>query len=415
MKRLHPPPEGVPRFVSTLIALCTIGAFLLPTPVRASGDLRVSGYLRQLGGIQDLGYDSEPVLPESSRILTGVGRLETRARFSESTVLEVHNRLFWQVTSEERVLGDQTPFGLGASRRPGRWLNLDSTLEEGSRSRLVHDVDRLAVHTTAGGADLTVGRQAVTWGKAVMFPVADLWAQFSPFELDTTEKPGVDAVRLLAYPSLLSELDVVFARREAAEDWSAGVRYGFTSGDLDGYLAGGKFWEQLMLMGGGTWLLENGRLRLEAAWPYDLDDPGTRPPRITAGGDYLRADWVVSLEYHLNGAGVTDADRYLQQLTSDVFQRGESYYLGRHYAGLSGRYTGFTFWELTGGVIANLQDPSCVLNARVDHEWSQALILSLGGYHSRGDEPDLSGGTIELRSEYGTYGDFYYLEAAWYF
>jgi len=33
--------------------------------------------------------------------------------------------------------------------------------------------------------DVTLGRQAITWGVAKLFPSADLWSQFSPFELDT--------------------------------------------------------------------------------------------------------------------------------------------------------------------------------------------------------------------------------------
>lgn len=415
MKRFPHPPEIPLGKAATLVGLCLVFLFAGTHPNRADGRVDLSGYLRQLGGIQDFGYDPGFLAPESNRLLTGIGRLQTRVHFSESSFLEVHNRLFWEVTSEQRLQGGFSPFGLGASRQPDRWMDLDSTLEEGSRSRLVHDLDRLAVHGTVGGADVTIGRQAVTWGKAVLFPVADLWAQFSPFELDTTEKPGVDAVRILTYPSPLSELDIVGAMRESPEDWSAAVRYGFTTGALDGYLAAGKFWEQFMLMGGGAWLLQNGKIRLEVVWPYDLDDPATLPPRITAGWDYLGSDWTVSLEYHLNGAGAPDADQYLQQLQSDVFLRGESYYLGRHYAGLTGGYSGFSFYELTGGVIANLQDPSYVVTGAVDYEWSQNLIVSAGGNHSLGDEPNISGIAVQLESEYGTFGNFYYLEVARFF
>ncbi len=50
-------------------------------------------------------------------------------------------------------------------------------------------------------------------GISNIFPIADLWAQFSPFELDTEEKPGADAVRALHDPASGLEWDIVVADR----------------------------------------------------------------------------------------------------------------------------------------------------------------------------------------------------------
>ena len=91
--------------------------------------------------------------------------------------------------------------GFGVSVIPGRRWDLSSVFVDQERLRVWHDIDRLSLTWYTDFADITVGRQAITWGISNVYPVADLWAQFSPFELDTEEKPGVDAVRILSYPA----------------------------------------------------------------------------------------------------------------------------------------------------------------------------------------------------------------------
>ena len=116
-----------------------------------------------------------------------------------------------------------------------------------------------------------------------MFPVADLWAQFSPFELDTEEKPGSDAVRVLSYPVRGLELDAVAAARGRAEDWSAGIRATVDLPTADVYVATGKFWNELIGLSGVTFVLDRMKLRVEAALPYDLDADDWQRVRATVG------------------------------------------------------------------------------------------------------------------------------------
>ncbi len=107
--------------------------------------------------------------------------------------------------------------GFGVSVIPGRRWDLSSVFVDQERLRVWHDVDRLSLTWYNDVADVTVGRQAITWGISNVYPVADLWAQFSPFELDTEEKPGIDAVRVLSYPGQRLELDAVVADRGSVQ------------------------------------------------------------------------------------------------------------------------------------------------------------------------------------------------------
>ena len=136
------------------------------------------------------------------------------------------------------------------SAAPARTVELRTVLVDDSHGQLVHDLDRLSVTILTDVADITVGRQAITWGLANVFPVADLWAQFSPFELDTEEKPGFDAIRALMYPGGDTEIDIVVGDRGSRRDLSFGMRATTTLADADVYAGVGKFWRQVMGMAG---------------------------------------------------------------------------------------------------------------------------------------------------------------------
>jgi len=385
--------------------------FALLESERAS--LELGGYLRNLTGLYDLGYeipDSDPVLGFNAQVI----RLKWTARFGESMVLELHDRFQTQLSSENSTFGaSQT--GFGVSVVPGRSLDLRSDLVEKDRLQAWHDVDRLSLTAYTGVGDVTVGRQAITWGISNLFPVADLWAQFSPFELDTEEKPGIDAFRLLSYPISGLELDLVMADRGTAEDLSAGVRAGWILPWADVYAAGGKFWNEILGMAGISAPLGSWKLRAEGTLPYNLDQDTGKLPRATLGVDRLGGETMVSAEYHFNGIGATDPDAYTGVLEDPRFARGESYYLGRHYLGGMLNWTpGNDRLALTLSAMANLQDGSTIWTPVLTYDFGQETRVSVGGMLSTGDTP-VMGPEPRLRSEYGMYGDLLFTRMSVYF
>jgi len=375
--------------------------------------LELGGYLRNLTGIYDLGYEipgSEKVLGFNAQVL----RLKWTARFGGSVVLEVHDRIQTQISSEASSFG-AAQAGFGVSVVPGRSLDLRTNLVEKERVQAWHDVDRLSLTAYTSLGDVTVGRQAITWGLSSLFPVADLWTQFSPFELDTEEKPGIDAFRLLSYPLSGLELDLVVADRGTAEDLSAGVRAGWILPWADLYLAGGKFWNEVLGMAGISAPVGSWKLRAEATLPYDLDQDTGKLPRATLGVDLLRGEIMVSGEYHFNGIGTTGNEGYARVLQDPRFARGESYYLGRHYLGGLVSWTpGNDRLALTLSSIANLQDGSTIWTPVLTYDFGQDTRISIGGMLSTGKAPE-TGPEPGLRSEYGMYGDLIFSRMSVYF
>lgn len=374
------------------------------------GRFDLAGYARLITGYHDLGYGA-PLLREQRGLTMGVGRLEWSAEFGPDVRARVHNDLTWNTQTTGAGTGGGSLFGVDASRAGDRTVDLGTTFVERNGMRLSHDVDRLAVDIYTDAADVTLGRQGITWGTSVVFPVADLWSRFSPFDFDTEQKPGIDAARALVYPNLSSELDLVVADRGSLADLSGGARYASTIGRTELYGAAGKFWDELLALAGVTVVFDRVKLRAEAVGPFDLEDSEVDLPRATGGGEWYGADFSLGGEYHFNGIGAADPTGYADRLSSEQFARGESYFLGRHYAALYGAYRGVPDLELSLSTIANLVDPSLIVTPSLRYSVAQNATIGVGALVSAGDEPSLAP-TPSFGSEFGTYGDFYFVELA---
>ncbi len=382
------------------------------------GWFELAGYLRTISGVHDLGYGEE-VFAEQTALNMGAGRLEWSAGLGPEVELRLHNELTWMLASASSFgtgdgAGGTSLFGVGASRQSDRTLELRSRLVDGEGFRLTHDIDRLAVDIYTDAADLTIGRQGITWGHSQIFPVADLWSRFGPFDLDTERKPGVDAVRALMYPSMATELDVVVADRGSLEDLSGGARLAGYVGDLELWGGGGKFWDEILAMVGASYVFDRMKLRAEAVVPWHLDLEQLRLPRATAGLEMYGAEWTLGGEYHFNGLGAERPAEYADQFASPEYLRGESYFLGRHYAGLYGSYGRIPDVDLSLSTIGNLDDPSLMVAPSARYEIAQNTSVGAGSLFSFGEEPALDR-ALGFRSEYGAYGNFYYVELVTYF
>ena len=386
-----------------------------------SGSLAMGGYARTLAGIQKLSLELAPGVPsnlfpnhfsQSSTVL----RLEWKAALGDHFSAEVHQRVFLRLISETLVFGGEK-VGLGASVVPSRTVNLRSVAYDEDRLLLEHDIDRLALRASLGDFDVTLGRQAITWGIAELFPVADLWTNFSPFEVDTTQKRGIDALRVLYARERSLEIEAVLADRGALRDLSGGLRVATYGPGADFYFALAKQWRELLAFAGVSATAGAFKLRVEAAEPFDLD--GRRrelsPPRASLGVDWLHPSLTLSLEGHYNGTGVLRASEYLAHYqSSPALKRGESYLLGRWYAGASAIWKISELFQLSLVALCNLQDPSWLLAGAWTYQVTQGTELSLGMYQGIGKNP-LIKLKSELRSELGSAGGMYYLALSSFF
>lgn len=415
---------GLP--TATLVVLCA--AILAPSSAAADvvlvekegGSFTLGGYVRSTSGVQTFEHwrIADDLLDEAAfGSNVGVGRLEWTGTVGDRLTVDLHQRVLWRVQAENAAIFG-TGLGVGVSRPPDGNVDLSTVLIDTGQTYAEHDIDRLSLRIYLDRADLYIGRQAIGWGNALLFPVADVWTRFSPFELDTAEKRGVDALRVILAPSYDWELEFVAVDRGAAEDIGAGVRATFYRPHGDVYVASAKTYNEVFWAGGWARDMERITFRGEAMLPLQWGDDGAslELPRATLGIDHFRDDWIVSAEAHFNGAGETHAEDYVANAGSaDVYQRAEVYLLGRYYAGGTVAYTPTELTSIGVGAMMNLSDPSAILTPTFAWQVAQDVEFGLGGFIPIGAQPEVELILPRIRSEFGSAPYFAYANLAAYY
>ena len=389
-----------------------------------SFELSIGGYLRGQSGRFTPSYSiPSPLNPdvelnEPYGVHIDVLRLEWTATFAENFTLDLHQRLLWSMQSAEPLLASGV--GIGATAAPDRTLDLSTSIIDEDGLSLNHDVDRLALRFYANEADVAIGRQAITWGNSLLFPVVDIWNVFSPFELDDTEKRGIDAIRVITSFGYTTEVEFVVADRGEIEDLSGGVRASFYLDSGDVYAAGGKTWDEVFLATGYSHYLDRWSLRAEGFLPFDYDDGELDLPRLTLGADYLSNDGMLSFEAHFNGAGA-EPDRYLEDIAdSEPHSRGEVYLLGRLYGGISGFYQITELLVFQSAALINVLDPSVIFTPTFAYSLAQDIDVAFGSFVGVGAHPGLSVSDtgvpeFDVPSEFSAVNAFTYLQMTAYY
>ena len=375
----------------------------------------LGGYARLLGGAQIPNISEAPEsaqLPQAVGLSSSILRLAWTFRFGDLATLEVHNRLFLRGVSSQAL---SSGLGAGVSRTPDRSLDTQSTFFSDGGFQLEHDLDRLVLRLFIGKLDLSIGRQAISWGVSNLFTVADVWAAFSPFDLDVSQKRGIDAIR--AGINLgNAELDIIVADRGPpdGDNLSGGVRATFYTDIADVYVAAGKFWMDLGLAAGVVIPIDAFKVRLEAMASFALDEDRFRLPRVTAGFDWFATpELMLTAELHFNGLG-TSGD-YASHLADDItVARGQSYLAGRFYGGLLAVWQAHELVSLSLTAMVNATDPSALVAWSFTYSVAQDVELGVGGFHGLGEGITIAA-DLTLGSELGSYGQLVYLQLAAFF
>jgi hypothetical protein len=321
------------------------------------------------------------------------------------------------------------PLGLGRGLSPPRWLPI-SFRHDDDRLRLASNADWLYAAMSFGPATLTVGRQPITFGRGALWRTMDRVSTFALTEVDTSFKPGADALR---FDINASEDTVVTAIAAIGE---------LESSELDGEaeLRGSTFLARLKQgWDGGEIGVTAGFVRYDAMAGvdvmFDLDvfelyaeatftrvtarsltTPAVDDPRVVSAlvGASFRASPSVLIkpEVLYNGFGSFDSDDYLPQLLSERVGIGEQTNVGRLYVGGVVDHELTPLTHLVTSTLVNLHDPSALFSGALLYNMAQNVDFLVGGYLPVGERPTpLSAGPIpSLGSEFGSYPVFVFTE-----
>jgi len=355
----------------------------------------------------------DPVLFPERTTETGLFRLRLSldATLGEHVDSQVSYEHRARVTSDEGGLGGS---GLLPSTAPAsyRIRPVDQALIDEPNVVHRHELDRAFVALHLAPVELTIGRQALGLGRGVLFSAVDVFAPFSPLEVDREWRRGVDAAHAeLSLDEHLSADLIGAADRDFRDGALIGRLRGYL-GELDAELLAGKREEDLMLGTTASAALGDAEVHGEAAW-FRTDGRGLEQgwlgaerwvAKFVAGASYqfdVGRGLRVLGEYHYSGFGLRrigdDATQLLDPAFQARLQRGDTQILGRHVFAL------VTSYDLADVVNANITalaspvDGSGLVGPSITFGHSDSVTLIGSAYVPWGKRPRMG----LPRSEYG--------------
>lgn len=433
------------RFLLTL-CLILLPAFAAAVEPLEAGPFfwRLSGYVKSFGSLtQDGQWYRDFGLTDQQSFWDNATRARLRSRMYLGDVMELtaHYEISAQVGDTQRMrwraedrlrgtmFGDEIIDALFPDVGAPLYLDLEHQIDQNENYRLLHRLDRLYARFHMGPWDLTVGRSTLTWGPGRFWNPTDYLAVFSPTEIDKEEKAGVD----------LLHTRVALTDTVAAEAFAAPVRLGDDGVDPDHSAAAGRLTVRALE---ADWSISGGWLYDRTKIGIDVDgivgDAGVRGAitRTTVEGvpnqafyraivnvDYgfaWRWNPYVCAEYHYNGLGETDPDKYLELAQrpefAGAYARGEIANYGVHYAGAMFTLQPHALVTVGESVIVNLTDRSAFNGLVVTWSVLQNLDLQLGAQNTFGPTPSEFGGIDSpFSTETITTPDLYYAYLKYYF
>jgi hypothetical protein len=276
-------------------------------------------------------------------------RLEPAVHITDEVNVEVAVEQRLRVFSSEAGAGGVLPAEAAA---PFRLRQLDWQLASPVNAEWRIEVDRAAVHARAGNVNLTVGRQAIGWGRGALFGAVDLFSPFTPLEADREWRRGVDAVRGDIKLADRVSVDAVGAFGTDVDHSVVAARLRGYAGKADVELVGGRRARDAFAGATMSAAVGDAELHGELAMFRTPAVPGSPNfgsdrsiVKAVAGGSYrvpVGNGVLAYVEYHYSGFGAQSADAIVPLLADPAFQerylRGDTQILGRHAIAVLGSY-----------------------------------------------------------------------------
>lgn len=395
-----------------LAALVTMLWLLAATMHARASELNLQGYIKSYLIAQEGQSNSLFTLPSLTRSQNNI-RLMLDI-FGSNTIWQIHYEVSPLLSSRAG-----NPFSTNTQpAAPGyRLTDLDPLLKaSGNKRSVLQNLDRFNVQFQFADGDLTVGRQAITFGSARIINPTDVFLPFNLGTLNTEYRIGVDSIRYQKAWGELGELDagLVFGDNAQSKNSAAfiQIKQNFRGNDLKFSLI--QFADQTLVGGGLEGALGNFGVWLEIASVSGPDDY----TRGSVGVDYaFTANTFAMAEYHVSSAGTTETEQYLNHFESLAFKTGGVFLLGRHYIIASLSQTLSPLWQVSVQTIQNLDDHSSFTSLSANYNVAEDIYLDFGIYlfQGKGIEVNDALGQFLLGSEYGANANAIYTSIRLYF
>lgn len=349
-------------------------------------------------------------------------RLMIKGRPNENLTYDIH--LVQSLSKDTSLEGAATALGPvpGSTKyRAFEWSR--DWLDEGGLSARI-DIDRLQFKFRFPAIDITVGRQALTFGKTYFWNPMDLYFPFGSVQFDRDYKPGVDGVRVdiptgdFSGLTLIGILGAGPATNRAFQSSVLGRAY-FNISGWDAAIQAGKVEGGFHLSSALVGEVGSIETRASASYfnpqdsglPREAIDTPEHCAVVLGVGKSFASRLSIQAEGLYNSAGSPPLDHALALAAA-----GQVLQAGRWMFGSSASYELSPLWRTSLAWIRSFSDGSHVIQPSIYYSLSSEVDILLGALMAVGRRPfNTSAYQIEAQSEFGLNPHLFYFETKAYF
>lgn len=337
-----------------------------------AAEFEVSGYIFNLGSYsysrenEILGQIKLPSAESTTNLL--------RARFRPVLYLGDNTRIESQYEINGMV-SNRNMFVLTEISENRRQLyKLAQNLYTDKHTVVNHYLDRLFIKHSLDQAEITIGRQRISWGVGRVWQPTDLFNPLNPANFSKIEKDGADAVSAKYFFGDFTDLEIVYNPTMAKYSDNFGARFRTNYKQYDMSFMAGHFDNRTVLGGDFAGNLFDAGFRGEAIYSFLDGDYKKEFLKFILGLDYQFSELVYGLiEYQNNGEGSISKKDY------DLFKlaNGDILNVGVNYLALSLAYKLTDLTNLSISNNYNIDDNSGFSSVSMIYQYTQNLQLNL--------------------------------------
>lgn len=410
----------------TSLIIITFLTFTLSSNVNAQNKLRMTGFVE---------YLNNTWIPSNSYKAFGFEDWQ-----NQSTINNRFN-LWWTPTNNvEFHAGIRNNFTFGPlvaqynkffdyaelTTYDDGYLDLTWKISNDNSNVLYTNLDRLNMKWTFENLELTVGRQRINWGTNLIWNPNDIFNAFNYFDFNYMERPGSDAILLEYYTGDFSSIQLAgkLNYRQEFNDslllikklsLTAAALYKFNKWSYDFQFFGGMMQTDITAGLGWSGNIGGAGFTGEASWFRDIDNFSDTTGIIIASisGNYIfKNQLMLNMSIIYNSNGSTDLayqtssgllGSFSTMFSSSLNVKNLTPSRFDVFAQLS--YPATPLINVSLSAMLNPYDKSAYIGPSTTFNLSDNISLMLVGQIFTG----------ENLSEFGDYGQMYYLDLKWAF
>lgn len=270
---------------------------------------------------------------------------------------------------------------------------------------LYSTIDRLNLFFTDNYLEIQLGRQRINWGVNLIWTPNDIFNSTSYLNFDYAEKRGSDALRAQYYFDS-SSLEIVY-KVDNLKNITSSVMYRINRWDYDFQIFAGIMEDDYVLGGGWSGNITDANFSGEITYFKNRTNFADTTGQfvLSLGGTYtFLTDFYIHAEFLFNSAGTTGkANGSIFFLQNDYNAKNLSPAKYSFFGEVACQITPLVKLDLNS--VFNPSDFSYYIGPFASFSVSQSMDMLLGGQFFFG----------ERFTEWGDYGEFYFLRLQWNF